>query len=135
MDIEQIPVSDEVLTVMRSAATKTLRCGENFVSPRTMMIALAEDPILAEPLKEVVDLELLQGMVADERDLPGVTELPEDRMGADEQPALLRYDTLAFKDLEGSTSVWLNAEAFAVFLEGARYAEDGKYLPKHLALG
>lgn len=134
MDIEQIPISDEVLAIMRSAASQTLRAGESFITPRTMMIALVQDPGLSEPLQEVVDLEMLRALLPDPLEAPGVTELREDRMASDEQPALLRYDTLAFKDQDAKTTVWLNGEAYAVFLEGARYAE-GRYLPKHLALG
>lgn len=134
MDIEQIPVSDEVLAIMRSAATKTLRGGEAFITPRTMMIALVEDPSMTEPLQEAVDLDTLRALQPDPLETPGVTELREERMGNDEQPALLRYDTLAFKDQDAVSTVWLNGEAHAVFLEGARHAE-GRYQPKHLALG
>ena len=133
MDIEQVPVSDEVLAVMRNAATGALSANEPFITPRRMLIALLHDPTLAEPLAEAVDVTALEDLVTDPLDLPGVSEVPDDKMPDGEHPAMLRYDTLAFKDLEGKRSVWLNAQAHAVFLEGVRHAE-GRYVPKHLAL-
>ena len=133
-DIEQIPISDEVLTVMRRAATLTLNAREQFITTRAMMIALLQEPAFAEAFAEAVDLEGLQAMVPDEREAPGVQQLPDERMAEGEQPALLRYDTLAFKDESGQTTVWLNGEAHAVFLEGARRTES-RFLPKSLLLG
>lgn len=133
MDIEQIPVSDEVLAVMRNAATGALSANEPFITPRRMLIALLHEPSLAESLAAAVDVNALEGLACDPHDLPGVSELPEDKMPDGERPAMLRYDTLAFKDLDGKQTVWLNAQAHAVFLEGARHAE-GRYVPKHLAL-
>lgn len=133
MDIEQIPVSDELLALMREAATKTLAAGEPFITPRALLIALLRDPILAEPLSEAIDVEALEAFTPPAVDLPGVMEVPDEPMPDDEKPALVRYDTLAFKDESGRRTVWLNGDAHKVFLEGARRAED-RYVPKHLAL-
>ena len=132
-DIEQIPISDEVLTVMRRAASLSLSSGEQFIGTRAIMISLMRDPALAEAFKEAVNLEELEAMLPDEREAPGVQQVAEDRMAEGEQPALLRYDTLAFKDESGKSTVWLNGEAHAVFLEGARHTES-RFLPKNLLL-
>lgn len=132
-DIEQIPISDEVLTVMRRAASLTLKSGEQFIGTRAMMISLLREPEFAEAFKDVVNLEELETTLPEEGEAPGVQQLPEDRMGADEQPALLRYDTLAFKDETGQATVWLSGEAHAVFLEGARHTES-RFVPKTLVL-
>ena len=134
LDVEQIPVSDEVLALMRNAASRALANDEKFISPRAMMVALMHDQSVAEALKEAVDVDALETLTSEAIDKPSALEVPEDRMTEGEQPALLRYDTLAFKDETGQNSVWLNGEAYAVFLEGARRTE-GRYMPKHLALG
>lgn len=118
---------------MREAATKALAAGERFITPRDVLIALARDPSVSEPLSEVLNAEQLEELLPDAVELPGVSEVPEDPMPGDERPALLRYDTLAFKDASGQHSVWLNADAHKVFLEGARRAEES-FVPKHLAL-
>lgn len=133
MDIEQIPVSDELLALMREAATKTLAAGEPFITPRAIFIALLRDPMLAEPLAEAADVEALESLAPVPAEPPGVMEVPDEPMPDDEKPALVRYDTLAFKDESGRHTVWLNGDAHKVFLEGARRAED-RYVPKHLAL-
>jgi hypothetical protein len=132
-DIEQIPISDEVLAVMRRAASVTLESGEQFIGTRAMMIALLRDPELAEAFKEVVNVEDLETVLPEDGGAPDVRQLPEDRMAADEQPALLRYDTLAFKDETGQNTIWLSGEAHAIFLEGARHTES-RFVPKHLVL-
>jgi len=36
-------------------------------------------------------------------------------MAEGEQPAMMRYDTLAFKDETGQNTIWLNGEAHAFF--------------------
>lgn len=132
-DIEQIPISDEVLTVMRRAATFTLKSREQFITTRAVMLSLMQEPALAEAFAEVVNLESLEVMLSEEREAPGVQRLPEERMAEGEQPAMLRYDTLAFKDETGQNTLWLNGEAHAVFLEGARHTEN-RFLPKNLIL-
>ncbi|MFN2528896.1 MAG: hypothetical protein ABR584_09305 [Candidatus Baltobacteraceae bacterium] len=132
-DIEQIPISDEVLTVMRRAATFTLKSGEQFITMRAVMLSLMQEPAFSEAFAEVVDLQSLEAMIPDERDAPGVQQMPEERMAEGEQPALLRYDTLAFKDEAGQQSVWLNGESHALFLEGARHTES-RFLPRNLIL-
>ena len=133
-DHQQIPVSDELLLVMRRAATQSLRAGEKFITPRMLMIALLNDPAFYEAFKDTIDVAALESMHVDPAEAPDVSQLPEEGLPVEERPALLRYDTLAFKDETGQSSVWLSGEAHAVFLEGARNATD-RYIPKYLLLG
>ena len=131
LELEQVPISDELLAVMRNAVAKSLSLQEPFVTARALLLALAEDPSMAETLEPVLDLEQLRELAIE--DAPAPAEVP-DEASDDETPPLRRYDTLAIKDPLGQQSLWLNREAFAVFLEGARRHEE-RYLPKHLAYG
>ena len=132
-DHEQIPIADDLLAVMRHAASYSLTAGEKFITPRMIMIALLRDPAFAEPFQEVVDIEALEAILPDP-EASALAELPEERMPEEEQPAFLRYDTLAFKDDTGKSTVWLSGEAHTIFLEGARHAKE-RYIPKDLLLG
>jgi hypothetical protein len=60
--------------------------------------------------------------------------MPDERIGNEEQAALVRYDTIAFKTPDGRDTVWLNRDSLSIFLEGSRRVED-RYNPKQLALG
>ena len=121
---------------MRDAVARSRARGENFVSVRTLMLALAHEPSLQEPLAEVVDAERLEGLIVEPTELPGIAQVPDERLEEGEAVPFPKYDTLAFKDSDGQHSMWLNGETHAVFLEGARHAADAeRYLPKHLALG
>ena len=136
MDIEQIPISPEVLAIMRDAVARSRVRGENFISSRTLMLALAHEPSLQEHLAEVIDVERLEGLIFEPVELPGIAHVPDERLEEGEDAPFPKYDTLAFKSPDGATSMWLNGETHAVFLEGARHAADAeRYLPKHLALG
>ena len=133
--LEQIPVSAELLALMRNAASTAQRLREPFITIRAMLIALLDDTVVGPALQDVIardDLEAfapegdMKRFVASRRQEP---EMPEG-----ERPSILRFDTLAFKTNDGTSSVWLSREAYSVFLEGAQRA-DGAYAPKDLACG
>lgn len=132
-DLEQIPLSEELLGVMRRAAQLALDNNEAFITPRSLLLALLDDPEVGPAIATVVIKEKLLAIAPEESDLSGLVRLSEDRLTG-EQPALIRYDTLAFKTPSGKTSVWLGKEAYAIFIEGANRVET-RYTPKHLALG
>ena len=134
--LEQIPVSGELLALMRNAAAIAQRLHEPFITNRALLLALLEDPKIGPGLNAVIPRERLEAaqpeadmtpLIASRRQEPG---LP-----AGERPAILRFDTLAFKTPDGSTTVWLSREAFKAFTEGAKRVGEGVYLPEFLAFG
>ncbi|HEY8314562.1 MAG TPA: hypothetical protein VIG51_10380 [Candidatus Baltobacteraceae bacterium] len=134
-DLDHLPVADRLLTVMRDSAGKTLAAKEQFITPRALLLALLDDPEVGPPLRGVVDGSKVEAMEPAGIDLSGVSRLADDRMTGDELPALVRYDTLAFKTPDGADSVWLNKDSLHIFVTGAQRATDTRYGPKHLALG
>jgi hypothetical protein len=136
--VEQIFLSDEILAMMRNAARLAGVLKEPFITVRTLMIALLEDPQVGPALEEVLPREKLEGYELPEDAGIRLTasRVPEPIMQNGERPALLRFNTLAFKTPDGSKSVWLSREAFQVWNEGAKRIGDGeKFLPKHIAFG
>jgi hypothetical protein len=131
-DLEQIPLSDELLNVMRNAARKAIDLREPFITPRAILLALLEDPAIGPGIEGVVNREKVLGAKVDENF--GVVRLVDDFLPEGEQAAMARYDTLAFKTPDGRTSMWLNRDAYHIFIEGAQRADD-RYYPKQLALG
>ncbi|MFN2460165.1 MAG: Clp protease N-terminal domain-containing protein [Candidatus Velthaea sp.] len=134
MDTEQLPLSDELLDVMRRAAAQAFQSGTEFVGPAHLLLALLEAP----SLRDVLAAHVRRGDVLAEtrrKKLPGVVGLRETGLAEGEMPPFPRYDTLAFQTTDGSRLAWLDSEAFSIFLEGARRVEIGAYKPKHLALG
>lgn len=131
-EMEQVPLTTELLGVMRRAARKAIDLKEPFITPRAMLLSLLEDPGIGPAISSVVNRDKVLGAEVSEN--AGMTRLIEERMENGEQPAMARYDTLAFKTPDGRTSMWLNKDAFNIFIEGAQRVDD-RYYPKHLALG
>jgi hypothetical protein len=118
MTDEQVFLSDEVLRLMRHAAQLAGALHEPFITQRTLLLAILDDPELGPPLVEVLPREKLEAY----------------QMAPEEAKA--NFDTLAFKMPDGSKSVWLSRDGYRAWNEGAKRVEDGgKYLPKHLAFG
>jgi len=132
-DLEQIPLSEELLGVMRRAAQISIDNNEAFITPRSLLLSLLEDGDVGPAIVSVVVRDKLLAIPPAESEMSGLVRVAEDRLTG-EQPALVRYDTLAFKTPNGKTSVWLGKDALNIFLEGAQRVE-GRFQPKHLALG
>ncbi len=131
---EQIPLSEELLGLMRASAAIALRLREPFITPRSLLLALLDDPHAGPELGAVIRRDKLEALPVPEDLRKSVARLPEKALEEGELPAIVRYDTLGFKTPDGKTTVWLSREAFAIWNEGARRVE-GTYLPKHLAFG
>jgi hypothetical protein len=131
-EMEQVPLTAELLDVMRRAARKAIDLKEPFITPRAILLSLLDDPAVGPAIAGVVNRDKVLGVEVIES--PGMTRLIEERMENGEQPAMARYDTLAFKTPDGRSSVWLNKDAYTIFIEGAQRVDD-RYYPKHLALG
>jgi hypothetical protein len=138
--LEQIPLTNELLTVMRNSGRYAQQLHEPFITARALLLALLDDPQIGSVLAEVVPREKLLALCPpageEVREDPRAiaTRLPDVGLPPGEKPAMPRYDTLAFKLPEGTASMWLSREAFSIFLEGANRV-DSRYLPKHLAFG
>ena len=131
-ELEQVPLTAELMTVMRRSAQRAIDLKEPFITPRAILLSLMDDPSVGTAISDVVSRDKV--LSAEVSESPGMTRLVEERMQDGEQPALTRYDTLAFKTPDGRASMWLNKDAYTIFIEGAQRVED-RYFPKHLALG
>ena len=129
--LDQVPLSDELLALMRKAAQKAMDLGEGFISARSILLAMLDDPGLGPPLASVVNRDKV--LSAEEAGTSAL-RLADDVFADGDSPSLARYDTIAFKTPDGRTNVWINREAYQIFIEGAQRVEE-RYLPKHLALG
>jgi hypothetical protein len=133
-DLDQIPLSNELLVMMRNAARHAQRLREMFITPRAILLALLDDAALGPVLEGVVDRGKIEALPPAENPRQGMVRKDEKGLESGEQPPLPRYDTLAFKTPDGKSSVWLGREAAAIFKEGLQRA-DRSYLPKHVAFG
>lgn len=131
-ELEQIPLSDELLSVMRNAARKAIDLREPFITPRAILLALLDDAAIGPAMAGVIIRDKV--LSADVEENFGVVRLVDDFLPEGEQAAMTRYDTLAFKTPDGRSSMWLNRDAYHIFIEGAQRVDD-RYYPKQLALG
>lgn len=134
MDHEQLLLSNEILAVMRAAVTYAIDGGQDFVAPSHLLLGLLDDPTLGDVLADYLE----RGKIVTDtqrKKLPGVLEVPEAHVPAGEAVPFKRYDTLSFRTTDGKRQLWLDRDAFKVFIEGARRVDAGPYRPKHLALG
>jgi hypothetical protein len=129
---DPVALSEALLSTMRLAAQKSIELREAFITPRAILLALMDDPDLGIAIRAVVNLDRV--MAAETDGNFGVSRVAEDDAAGNEEPALARYDTLAFKTPDGRSSVWLSRDAYDVFAEGAQRTET-EYFPRHLALG
>jgi hypothetical protein len=137
-DAEQIFLSDEILAMMRNAARLAGTLREPFITVRTLLIALLEEPEIGPALLEIVPREKLENypLPEDAATRMAAKRVQEPSLGNGERPAILRFDTLAFKVPDGSKSVWLAREAQTVWdLAAQRVSEHEKFAPKHVAFG
>ena len=135
MDQEQLRLAPDLLAVMRAGVTAAITRGAQFVAPPHLLLALLAEPTIGAPLSEIVPAERIEKAAeAALSKLPEVTELPEGTLPAGTRAPFQRYDTLAFRSTDGARTMYLDRDAFTIFLEGARRAENS-YRPKHLVMG
>jgi hypothetical protein len=129
---EPAELSGELLHVMRSAAQIARELGEPFISTRTLLLALLEDPEVAGVLGPAIPREKLREYVVPDDGAATAQRKAEPEAMQDEAPAIARFDTLAFRATDTNESVWLGREAYSLFASGAERCGDD-YQPKHLA--
>ncbi len=135
---EQVPLSGELLAMMRHAAALATTLREPFITVRTLLLAMLDDSQIGPALVEALPRERLESYAFAQDAVTRLTasRVPEPSMPPGERPALLRFNTLAFKLPDGSRSIWLSREAQSAWIEGAKRVEDGgAFLPIHLAFG
>ena len=134
MDADHVPLSDEVLAVMRAAVTYAVECGAPFVAPAHVLLALLDDAGLGAALRAT--LERGRVRAAARQPAPaGVVEVNDAQLPHGAAPPFARYDTLVFGSTDGRHQRWLTRETFKIFNESARRVEAGGFLPRHLVLG
>ena len=134
-DSEQIKLGDDLLGVMRAAVTIAIWHGAEFVAPPHLLLALLTDSRVGPAIDPLVPRERIDKAAEDAvKKLPEVLEIAEDALPEGERPPFVRYDTLAFRSQDGERTLYLDAEAHRVFIEGARRASE-VYHAKHLVYG
>ena len=135
-DSEQLRIAPELLAVLRAGVTTAIEHGAEFVAPPHLLLGL-----LTRSAGRTGDRRTCFRAIASSKPrprrgkkLPEVTELAEAPLPDAERPPFVRYDTLAFRSRDGTRTLYLDGEAYHVFIEGARRA-DGVYRPKHLVYG
>ena len=135
MDHEQLRLGRDLIDVMRAGVTIAIERGAQFVAPPHLLLALLDDVRVGPAIAPLVRTERI-GLAATEaaKKLPEVYEVPEGPLPEGERLAFQRYDTLAFRSRDGARTLYLDADAYHLFLEGARRAGE-TYHPKHLVMG
>ena len=135
MDDEQLLIGDELIAVMRGGVSIAIAHGAPFVAPPHLLLALLDDERVGPAIGPLVPRPRIDRAAIDAANkLPEVVEVPEGQLPDGERPPFQRYDTLAFRSRDGARTLYLDADAYHLFLEGARRAGE-TYQPKHLVMG
>jgi hypothetical protein len=135
MDSEQLRLDDDLLAVLRAGVTTALAHGAEFVAPPHLLLGLLADPQVGPAIDPLVPRDKIDKAAADvSKKPPELVEVPDGALPGGEHSPFARYDTLAFRSQDGARTLYLDAHAFHVFIEGARRADD-VYRPKHLVFG
>jgi Clp amino terminal domain, pathogenicity island component len=134
-DSEQLRLGPELLGVMRAGVTHALEYGAEFVAPPHLLLGLLADPVVGPAIDALVPRENIERAAAEAvKKLPEVAELHEVALPDGTRTPFQRYDTLAFRSADGTRTLYLDGDAYHVFIEGARRADE-VYRPKHLVYG
>ena len=134
-DSEQLRLAPDLLTALRAGVTSAIENGAEFVAPPHLLLGLLADPQIGPVIAPLVPRDaILKSAAETGRKLPEVAEIGEGPLLHSERPPFIRYDTLAFRSLDGKRTLYLDGDAYHVFIEGARRAV-GVYRTKHLVYG
>ena len=134
-DADQLRLDPDLLRAIRAGVTAAIEHGAEFVAPAHLLLGLLEDARVGPAIDALVPREVIARAAADASKLPEVGELPDETLPEGERAPFPRYDTLAFRALDGSRTLYLDADAYHVFVEGARRVDAEVYRPKHLIYG
>jgi ClpA/ClpB-like protein len=134
-DSEQLRLAPDLLNALRAGVTSAIEYGAEFVAPPHLLLGLLTDPQIGPVIDPLVPREAIVKSAGETgKKLPEVAEMAEGPLLRSELPPFTRYDTLAFRSLDGKRTLYLDGDAYHVFIEGARRAV-GVYRPKHLVYG
>jgi hypothetical protein len=132
MDSDQLRLDDDLIGVMRAGVTSALETGAAFVAPAHVMLGLLADPRIGPAITPLIPRErVLQAAGEAHLKPPDAVDIPEDALPDGTQTPFVRRETIAFLSRDGAHSLYLDPDAFRVFLEGARRA-SGVYGARHL---
>jgi hypothetical protein len=135
MDSEQLRLSPELLDVLRAGVSAAIEHGAEFVAPPHLLLGLLADPQVGPAIDALVPRDVIMHAAEDAaKKLPEVAEVPEGALPEPEHAPFPRFESLAFRSLDGTRTLYLDADAYHVFIEGARRAQD-VYRAKHLVYG
>jgi hypothetical protein len=133
-DGEQLRLDSDLVKVLRAGVTHALAHGAEFVAPPHLLLGLLADPVVGPAIAPLVPREKIDKAAADgEVKPPQLADVAEEPHADDDAP-FVRYDSLAFRSQDGTRTLYLDAESFRLFIEGARRAV-GVYRAKHLVYG
>jgi hypothetical protein len=131
-DGDLLRLEADLLEVMRTAVTAALGSGAAFVAPAHVMLGLLADARIGPAIAPLIAREDVLRAAEDAcQEPPDMAEIPEGALPEGEGAPFVRRDTVAFLSRDGAHSLYLDPDAFRVFLEGARRAA-GVYRAKHL---
>ncbi len=134
-DQDHVRLTPELMAVMRAAAGNAMRRGAHVIAPSDVLLALLYDPLVGPALETLVEPGHIAVAAEDaEKKLPEIAEIPEGVLPDGESPPFVRYDSLVFLSPDGTRTLYLDGQAYHLFIEGARRADE-VYNPKHLVLG
>jgi len=130
-DADQLRLEADLIGVMRAAASSAVANGAAFVAPAHVVLGLLADARIGPVVAPLIPREHVESAAAASGKLPDVAEVPEGAIPEGEHPPFARRDTIAFLTRDGKLSMYLDADAFHLYLEGARRAR-GAYDAKNL---
>lgn len=134
-DGTQLRLDSDLLDVLRAGVSHALAHGAEFVTPPHLLLGLLADPVVGPAIAPLVPREKIDKAAAESAPKPPHrTETPEETPADVDAEPFARYDSLAFCSREGTRRLYLDAESFRLFIEGARRAVD-VYRAKHLVYG
>ena len=130
----QIRLDADLIAVLRAGVTQALAHGAEFVAPPHLLLGLLADPVVGPAIAPLVPRENIDKAAAGAAKPPPLAEVPAEPPADGQAPPFARYDSLAFRSQDGARTLYLDAESFRLFIEGARRAVD-VYRAKHLVYG
>jgi hypothetical protein len=112
-DADQLRLDPDLIGVMRFGVTSAVKRGASFVAPAHVVLGLLADPRIGPAIAPHIPRERVE------------------QAAAQAQARMQDTDTIAFLSRDGMHSLYLDADAFHVFVEGARRA-SGVFRAKHL---
>ena len=135
MEYEQLRLGSDLVDVMRAGVTIAAERGARFVAPPHLLLALLADERIGTAIGSLVPRARIERAADDAvKKLPEVYEILEGPLPERERAPFQRYDTLAFRSRDGARTMYLDADAYHLFLEGALRA-GATYRAKHLVMG